>query len=71
RFHIPQRSNPDAGSQREAVANRFEPHRARGEPASVQRSDLLSEVFAIDLAIRTRLASKQPLVMPAGWLSDG
>jgi hypothetical protein len=31
---------------------------ACGDPDSVQRSDLLSEVFAIDLTVGTRLASK-------------
>lgn len=44
---------------------------ACGEPTSVQRSDLLSEVFAIDLAVGTTLASKRPLVMPSRWLSEG
>lgn len=43
---------------------------ACGEPASVQRSDLLSEVFAIDLAVGTTLASERPLVMPSRWLID-
>ena len=44
---------------------------AYGEPASVQRSDLLSDVFAIDLAVGTTLASEKPLVMPSRWLIDG
>jgi iron complex transport system ATP-binding protein len=33
---------------------------ACGDPASVQRRDLLSEVFAIDLAVGTTLASEKP-----------
>jgi iron complex transport system ATP-binding protein len=44
---------------------------AGGEPTSVQRSDLLSDVFAIDLAVGTTLASERPLVMPSRWLSEG
>jgi iron complex transport system ATP-binding protein len=44
---------------------------ACGESDSVQRSDLLSEVFAIDLAVGTTLTSERPLVMPSRWLSDG
>jgi iron complex transport system ATP-binding protein len=44
---------------------------AGGDPASVQRSDLLSEVFAIDLAVGTTLASEKPLVMPSRWLIEG
>jgi iron complex transport system ATP-binding protein len=44
---------------------------ACGEPASVQRSDLLSGVFAVDLAIRTTLASEKPVVMPSRSLSEG
>jgi iron complex transport system ATP-binding protein len=44
---------------------------ACGEPASVQRSDLLSDVFAVDLAVGTTLASEKPLVMPSRWLSEG
>jgi iron complex transport system ATP-binding protein len=44
---------------------------ACGEPASVQRSDLLSGVFAVDLAVGTILASEKPLVMPSRWLSEG
>ena len=44
---------------------------ACGEPASIQRSDLLSEVFAIDLTVGTTLASERPLVMPSRWLIDG
>jgi iron complex transport system ATP-binding protein len=44
---------------------------ACGDPDSVQRSGLLSEVFAVDLAVRTDLASKRPLVMPSRWLSEG
>jgi ABC-type hemin transport system ATPase subunit len=44
---------------------------ACGDPDSVQRSDLLSEVFAIDLTVGTRLASQKPLVMPSRWLSEG
>ena len=43
---------------------------ACGDPASVQRSDLLSEVFAVDLAVGTILASDKPLVMPSRWLTD-
>ena len=43
---------------------------ACGEPTSVQRSDLLSGVFAIDLTVGTNLASKRPLVMPSRWLSE-
>jgi iron complex transport system ATP-binding protein len=41
---------------------------AQGDPASVQ-SDLLSEVFAVDLTVGTLLASEKPLVMPSRWLS--
>jgi iron complex transport system ATP-binding protein len=44
---------------------------ACGDPASVQRSDLLSGVFAVDLAVGTTLASEKPLVMPSRWLSEG
>jgi hypothetical protein len=44
---------------------------ACGEPTSVQRSDLLSGVFAVDLAVGTRLASERPLVMPSRWLIEG
>jgi iron complex transport system ATP-binding protein len=44
---------------------------ACGDHDSVQRSDLLSEVFAIDLTVGTLLASEKPLVMPARWLSEG
>jgi iron complex transport system ATP-binding protein len=44
---------------------------ACGEPASVQRSDLLSGVFAVDLAVRTTLASEKPVVMPSRCLSEG
>jgi iron complex transport system ATP-binding protein len=44
---------------------------ACGDPASVQRSDLLSGVFAVDLTVGTILASERPLVMPSRWLSDG
>jgi ABC-type hemin transport system ATPase subunit len=44
---------------------------AHGDPASVQRSDLLSEVFAVDLTVGTVLASEKPLVMPSRWLSEG
>jgi iron complex transport system ATP-binding protein len=44
---------------------------ACGDPDSVQRGDLLSEVFAIDLTVGTRLASEKPLVMPSRWLSEG
>ena len=44
---------------------------AYGEPSSVQRSDLMSEVFAVDLTVGTLLASEKPLVMPSRWLSEG
>jgi iron complex transport system ATP-binding protein len=44
---------------------------ACGDPASVQRSDLLSGVFAVDLTVGTILASERPLVMPSRWLSGG
>jgi iron complex transport system ATP-binding protein len=44
---------------------------ACGEPASVQGSDLLSDVFAVDLAVGTALASEKPLVMPSRWLIEG
>jgi iron complex transport system ATP-binding protein len=44
---------------------------ACGAPDSVQRSDLLSEVFAIPLAVGTSLISEKPLVMPSRWLSQG
>jgi iron complex transport system ATP-binding protein len=43
---------------------------ACGDPANVQRSGLLSDVFAVDLAVGTIIASKKPLVMPARWLID-
>jgi iron complex transport system ATP-binding protein len=43
---------------------------ATGDPASVQRGDLLSGVFAVDLAVGTTLAFERPVVMPAGWLID-
>jgi iron complex transport system ATP-binding protein len=43
---------------------------ACGDPASVQRSDLLSGVFAVDLSVGTTLASEKPLVMPSRWLTD-
>jgi iron complex transport system ATP-binding protein len=42
---------------------------AGGDRASVQRADLLSDVFAIDLTVGTTLASEMPLVMPSRWLS--
>ncbi len=42
---------------------------ACGGPASVQRGDLPSEVFAIDLTVGTALTSERPLVMPSRWLS--
>jgi iron complex transport system ATP-binding protein len=44
---------------------------AYGDPASLQRRDLMSEVFAVDLAVGTTLAFERPLVMPARWLIDG
>jgi iron complex transport system ATP-binding protein len=44
---------------------------ACGDPANVQRSGLLSDVFAVDLAVGTILASERPLVMPSRWLLDG
>jgi iron complex transport system ATP-binding protein len=44
---------------------------ACGDPANVQRSGLLSDVFAVDLAVGTILASERPLVMPSRWLIDG
>jgi iron complex transport system ATP-binding protein len=44
---------------------------ACGDPDSVQKSDLLSGVFAIDLAVGTTLASERPLVVPSRWLIDG
>jgi iron complex transport system ATP-binding protein len=44
---------------------------ACGASDSVQRSDLLSEVFAIPLAVGTSLTSEKPLVMPSRWLSEG
>jgi iron complex transport system ATP-binding protein len=40
---------------------------AYGDPASVQRSDLMSDAFAVDLTV----ASEKPLVMPSRWLSEG
>jgi ABC-type Fe3+-hydroxamate transport system substrate-binding protein len=43
---------------------------AYGDPNSVQRSDLLSELFAVDLAVGTTLASEKPLVMPSRWLYE-
>lgn len=43
---------------------------ARGEPADVQSSGVVSGVFAVDLAVGTILASEKPLVMPARWLID-
>jgi iron complex transport system ATP-binding protein len=43
---------------------------AYGDPASVQRSDLLSEVFTVDLTVATKLVSERPLVMPSRWLID-
>ena len=42
---------------------------AYGESSSVQKSDLLSEVFAVDLAVGTMLASETPLVIPHGGSS--
>jgi iron complex transport system ATP-binding protein len=44
---------------------------ACGDPASVQRSDLLSEVFAVDLAVGANLAFDMPLVMSSRWLTGG
>ena len=43
---------------------------ACGDPDSVQRSDLLSEVFTVDLTVGTTLVSKRPFVMPSRWLID-
>jgi iron complex transport system ATP-binding protein len=43
---------------------------AYGDSSSVQNSDLLSEVFAVDLIVGTLLASERPLVLPARWLID-
>jgi len=43
---------------------------AYGDASSVQKSDLLSEVFAVDLIVGTLLASERPLVTPARWLID-
>jgi heme transport system ATP-binding protein len=43
---------------------------ACSDPARVQRSDLLSEVFAVDLAVGTALASERPLAMPSQWLAE-
>ena len=43
---------------------------AYGDSSSVQNSDLLSEVFAVDLIVGTLLASEGPLVLPARWLID-
>jgi iron complex transport system ATP-binding protein len=44
---------------------------ACGDPNGVRSSHLLSEVFAVDLAVGTTLASEKPLVMPPRWLSEG
>jgi ABC-type cobalamin/Fe3+-siderophores transport system ATPase subunit len=44
---------------------------AYGDPASVQRSDLMSEVFAVDLTVGTTLTAEKPLVVPSQWLSEG
>jgi iron complex transport system ATP-binding protein len=44
---------------------------ACGDPASVQRSDLLSEVFAVDLAVGANLAFDMLLVMSSRWLTGG
>jgi iron complex transport system ATP-binding protein len=44
---------------------------ACGDPARVQRRDLLSEVFAVDLAVGAILAFDKPLVMPSRWVSGG
>jgi iron complex transport system ATP-binding protein len=44
---------------------------ACGDPTRVQGSSLLSEVFAVDLAVGTTLASERPLVMPSRWLIHG
>jgi hypothetical protein len=44
---------------------------ARGDPASVRRSDLMFEVFAVDLTVGTLLASEKPLVMPSRWFIEG
>jgi iron complex transport system ATP-binding protein len=42
---------------------------ACGDPAAVQSRDLLSEVFAVDLAVGAILVSDMPLVMPSRWLA--
>jgi iron complex transport system ATP-binding protein len=44
---------------------------AIGDPVSVQGSDLLSELFAVDLTVGTTLTSERPLVVPSRWLSKG
>jgi len=41
---------------------------ACGDPVNVQRSALLSDVFAVDLAVGNTLASEKPLVIPSRWL---
>ncbi len=41
---------------------------ACGDPANVQMSGLLSDVFAVDLAVGNTLASEKPLVIPSRWL---
>jgi iron complex transport system ATP-binding protein len=41
---------------------------ACGDPSTVQTSRLLSDVFAIDLAVGTTLVSETPVVLPARWL---
>ena len=43
---------------------------AYGDLAGVQRSDLMSEVFAVDLTVGTVLVSENPLVVPSRWLSE-
>jgi iron complex transport system ATP-binding protein len=44
---------------------------ACGEPAKIQTARLLSDIFAIDLAVGTSLASQSPLVVPSRWLIGG
>ena len=41
---------------------------ACGAPQAVQTSRLLSDVFAIDLAVGTPLVSESPVVLPSRWL---
>ncbi len=44
---------------------------ACGEPAEIQTTRLLSDAFAIDLAVQTTLVSERPLVVPSRWLIGG